>query len=111
MTNAEIARQAGVNRADVTNWFKGRHEFVSTEKSIKILTVMNASKAGLVLSYLSGGNTITMQQSLRWFGLASLSQTCTRLRDQGHDIRNIGPKGPHDFAIYALFIDGERVAR
>ena len=109
MKQAKIAELAKVSQADVSRYISGK-AMSSAAKTEAIFLVLNKSKAGMVLNYLSmAGRTITMQESLSWFGLASLSQTVTRLRKQGHDIRNIGPGGPHDYGVYALYVNGVRV--
>jgi hypothetical protein len=105
-----IAIAAGVNRSDVCNYEAGRLEYVSKAKQIAIEQAKTGlSKAQLVLRHLQSGRTITPLESLKLYGLHSLSQTVTRLRKQGHDIRNIGPGGPHDYGVYALFVNGVRV--
>jgi len=108
LSQATVARLADVSRADVCNYEAGRTKYVSAEKQARIEQAKSGfSKAQLVLRWLQSGRTLTPLESLRMFGLHSLSQTITKLRARGHDIRNIGPGGPHDYAVYELFKRGE----
>ena len=108
LSQATVARLADVSRADVSNYEAGRITFVTTEKRARIKQVRSGlSKAQLVLRWLESGRTLTPLESLRMFRLHSLSQTIAKLKARGHDIRNIGPGGPHDYAVYKLYERGE----
>jgi len=109
MQQIMIAKLAGVNQADVSNNEYGRGRFVSAEKKRKIEAVKAMSKTQAVLVWLSRGNTLTPIESLNWFGLHALSQTITKLRRRGHDIRNLTEQPNQSFAVYALFVNGVRV--
>lgn len=106
-----IAELAGVSRPDVSNYLSGRERYVTAEKQHRIESVIRCgrtvSKTQMVLDWLLGGNTLTPNQSLAWFGLHALSQTVTKLRMRGYDIRNIAGRGRdgHQFAIYKLFME------
>ncbi len=102
MNQQILAYLADVRQGDISNYDAGRLRYVSEDKRARIDEVRQLSKAQLVLRFLQSGKTLTPQESLRYFGLHALSQTITRLKRQGHPIKNIGSKGPHDYAIYQL---------
>lgn len=108
MHTQTIAELANVHPSDVSNyraWVNGddsRLRYVSPEKRERISKVIKTPKAQLVLMHLQSGQTLTPLESLRLYGLHSLSQTITKLRKRGHDIRNVGDGGPHDYAVYKL---------
>lgn len=116
MKRTDIARVAGVNRSDVSNYFHSkdrREKYVSEEKQRRIETASEAikvSKAAVALAYLKAGHTLTPLQSLSWFGLHSLSQQVTKWQRRGIDVRNIVPEANkfQTHAIYRLFINGEQ---
>jgi len=102
MRQQTLAQLANVPQTYVSRYL--RNENIPHDATERINEILSKSKAGLVVTWLSHpGNTITPRQSLDWFGLHSLSQTITKLRKQGHDIRNVGQGGPHDYAVYKLF--------
>jgi hypothetical protein len=105
MQHRKLAELAGVSEQDVSNLAHGRENYLSSEKEARIRIFLSMSKIDLALYWLSKGNTLTPIQSLEWFHLHSLSQTITKLRNKGYDIRNISKHGPHDYAIYKLFTE------
>jgi AcrR family transcriptional regulator len=110
MTNNQIARAAGVNRSDVTNYFaaengdESRIKFVSGDKRAKIAAAIGLTKAELVRRHLLAGKTITPLESWKLYGLHALGQTITRLK-KTMDVRNIVPEREQNqrHAIYAYF--------
>lgn len=103
-----IAYHANVTQPDVANFLAGRMEYVKPEKRERIAQALKLTKAELVRRHLLSGRTITPLESLKLYGLHALSQTITRLRRQGYDIRNSIPecRKNQTYAIYRLYQEG-----
>ena len=98
-----IADLAGVRQADVSLYMYGNYGRIGRAKFERIQEIIDLPKAQLVLRHLQKGWTLTPLQSLQLYGLHSLSQTITRLKGAGHDIRNLAEQPNQTYATYKYF--------
>ena len=105
ITQTEIARMAKVNRSDVSNYFAGRLDYVTEEKRIRIMKVVQQTEDGRmsqrdrILNHLMAGRELSPIEALQRFGCMRLSGRILELRRAGYNIETDMTNG---YATYRM---------